>query len=187
MTIRRFFAPPAAFNEGTVSLGVGETRHLRDVLRLKAGDEVRIFDGEEKEFLCAVVDIKRSATTLDVLAEVEPPAPESDLELTIAAAVYKSDKLDLVVQKAVELGVATFSPIVTLRGELKLRDALKRTDRWRKIALEATKQCERSRVMSVEEPVLFSDYFAEVDKASGLLVMFSEKDGKPIPTTPNAH
>jgi 16S rRNA (uracil1498-N3)-methyltransferase len=60
---------------------------------------------------------------LKLIGEVEPAAPESRLELTLAAAVYKSDKLDLVIQKAVELGVSNFIPVISFRSEAKLRDA----------------------------------------------------------------
>jgi len=179
--MRRFYAAPVQFAGETVTLNLEETRHLRDVLRLHAGDEAQVFDGEGREFLCKIVKIGKSAAELQTLREIKPAAPESDLELTLAAAVYKNDKFDLVVQKAVELGVASIAPIVTLRSEAKLRDAVKRTERWRKIALEATKQCERARIMAVDEPVSFEDFVARADPKSRLLLMFSEKDGKGVP------
>lgn len=179
--MRRFFAPPEHFNAETVQLSTEETRHLRDVLRLKAGDEAHVFDGDGGEFLCVITEVRRSAATLRVLDKVEPTAPESDLDLTLAASVYKSDKLDLVVQKAVELGVSRFSPIVTFRGEVKLRDTAKRTERWRKIALEATKQCERARVMRVDEIATLEDYIASAGADSDLRLIFSEKGGAAIP------
>ena len=179
--MRRFYAPPEQFVGDTVTLSAEETRHLRDVLRLHAGDEARLFDGEGCEFLCKIAKVGKSAAELQTLREIEPAAPESDLDLRLAAAVYKNDKFDLVVQKAVELGVARISPLVTLRSEAKLRDAVKRTERWRKIALEATKQCERARIMAIDEPMSFEDFVAGVDPKSGLLLMFSEKEGKGIP------
>ena len=179
--MRRFYAPPGQFAAGTVQLTEEETRHLRDVLRMKAGDEAQIFDGEGHEYLARVVSVGKRESQLEIIREIEPPAPESDLELTLAASVYKNDKFDLVVQKAVELGVARISPIVTFRSETKLQAALKRTDRWRKIALEATKQCERAKVMSVDAPVEFDELVSRTDSNSGLLLMFSEIDGKGIP------
>ncbi len=178
--MRRFYAPLEQFQEKQVSLSAEETRHLRDVLRLKIGDEVRTFDGDGREFLCVITEVGKSAADLQVLKEIEPSAPESAIELTLAAAVYKNDKLDLVVQKAVELGVTSLIPVVTFRSEVKLRDTTKRTDRWRKIALEATKQCERARVMSVADPVSFEDFIASGNSATGLKLMFSEKSGAGI-------
>ena len=179
--MRRFFAPPAQIDGRTVTLSREETRHLKQVLRLKAGDRVEVFDGEGREYLCEISDVTKSGAALEVIEEREPAAPESLLDLTLAVSIYKNDKLDLVVQKAVELGVTKLELLVTSRGEIKFRDAGKRTDRFRKIAMEATKQCERAKVMVVEEPVTFEDYLSRVDN-SRVLLMFSEKGGDAIPT-----
>jgi 16S rRNA (uracil1498-N3)-methyltransferase len=181
--MRRFFAPPEHFNAENVTLSADETRHLRDVLRLKSGDEAQVFDGDGGEYLCVITEVRKSAAILRILDRIEPTAPESVLDLTLAASIYKSDKLDLVVQKAVELGVSRFSPIVTFRGEVKLRDTAKRTERWRKIALEATKQCERAKVMQIDEIVTLEDYVASVSSDPGLRLIFSEKGGGAIPAT----
>jgi 16S rRNA (uracil1498-N3)-methyltransferase len=183
MTVRRFFAAPAQFDNGVVTFDFEETRHLRDVLRLKPGDEVHVFDGEGREFQCTITSVEKKASKLEVVREIDPSAPESSLEITLAVSAYKSDKLDLVVQKAVELGVARFSPIVTARGEVRLNDTQKRIERWRKIAMEATKQCERARVMTVDEPLEFEGFVDAVDRDSGLLLMFSEKGGDGMPNT----
>lgn len=181
MTVRRFFAAPAQFDKGVVTLDAEETRHLRDVLRLKAGDEVQVFDGERREFRCSIIEVQKKSTSLSIIEEIEPTAPESPVEIHLAVSAYKSDKLDLVVQKAVELGVASLSPIVTARGEVKLHDTLKRTERWRKIAMEATKQCERARAMTVNEPVTFESFVTAMDRDSGRRFMFSEKGGEGLP------
>ena len=119
---------------------------------------------------------------MNLIGEIEPSAPESGLDITLAATVYKSDKVDLVVQKAVELGVASFIPIISFRGEVKLRDAAKRVVRWQKIALEATKQCERARIMTVGEPVPVGDFVGRAN--DGLKFLFSEKDGGGFSASP---
>ncbi len=177
--MRRFYASPEEFADDVVRLGSEETRHLRDVLRLRAGDEVRVFDGIGGEFHARVIEIGKTSTQLQILEGVEPSASESGLDLTLAVSAYKSDKLDLVVPKAVELGVTRFVPIVSFRSEVKLSDTLRRAERWRKIALEATKQCERARIMTIAEPLKFEDFISAAD--DGLLLMFSEKDGRGIP------
>src|SRR5688572_21397687 len=153
--MRRFYAPREQFHEQTIALTTEETRHLRDVLRMKPGDEAQVFDGEGHEFFTTITSIGKRETILHVVRQIEAPAPESPLDLMIAASVYKNDKYDLVVQKAVELGVSRISPIVSLRSEAKLEATMKRTERWRKIALEATKQCERAKVMTIDEPITF--------------------------------
>ena len=179
--MRRFYAPVEQFDDASVKLSTEETRHLRDVLRLTTGDRVQIFNGEGLEFLAEITSVGKRETLLKIIDEISAPAPESKLDLTIAASVYKNDKFDLVIQKAVELGVARISPIVTFRSESKIDAALNRIDRWRKIALEATKQCERARIMTIEEPVPFEVFLSGLTDESGELLMFSEKDGRAIP------
>lgn len=181
MTRRRFHAPPDAFNlkELTITLGSDEARHLRDVLRLKAGDEVYVFDGRGREFRCAVSTSKRDAAELRIEAEVEPAKPESQLQLNLCVALLKGEKFDLVVQKATELGVKKITPLITRYADVHLRDAAdgtKRVARWQRIAVEAAKQSGRAFVPEISLPVRFE---AALD-VDGLAVMFSEREGESL-------
>src|ERR1044072_5810564 len=137
MTRRRFHAPPNAFTQTSVTLTADEARHLRDVLRLKAGDEVYVFDGRGREFRCSVLHAKRDAAELRIEEEIEPAKPESQLQLNLCVALLKGEKFDLVVQKATELGVTRVTPIITRYADIHLRDesdAAKRVSRWQRIA-----------------------------------------------------
>lgn len=173
--MRRFFAQPDQFNESDVVLDAGETRHLRDVLRLKAGENVRVFDGEGREFECRIESIEKKESSLRIVNEVPPSASESPLDLTLAASLLKGDKFDVVVQKGVELGVNHLIPMITGRCDVKLKGDGKRVERWRKIALEATKQCGRARLMTISEVTGLTD-FINSDR-SLKTVLFSERDG----------
>lgn len=173
--MHRFFAQPEYFAAGTVELGADETRHLRDVLRLGVGDEVTVFDGEGHEVRAAVTGVEKKSTFLAVIEEVVPASPESPLEVTLAATVLNSEKYDLIIQKSVELGVARLVPIHTIRCDVKLKDAARRLGRWRRIALEATKQCGRAKLMHIAEPMEFTDLINE--EPEGRIIMFSERDG----------
>src|SRR5678816_346966 len=179
MTRRRFHAPPTAFTQTTVTLTADEARHLRDVLRLKAGDEVYVFDGRGREFRCSVSNTKAE---LRIESEVEPAKPESQLQLNLCVALLKGEKFDLVVQKATELGVRRVTPLITRYADIHLRDqsdAAKRVARWQRIALEAAKQSGRAFVPEIGLPVAFNEL-----KANGLGVMFSERDGESLETLP---
>lgn len=170
--MRRFYAAPDQFNEGIVTLDGEEVRHLRDVLRLRTGDEVRVFDGAGREFACRIESIRKRDAELAVINEVEPASPESALDLTLAAALLKGEKFELVVQKAVELGVNTLIPLQTVRCDVKPGNAEKRLERWRKIALEAAKQSGRARLMKIGE---IAELKSVLDPGC---VLFSERDGK---------
>lgn len=183
MTRRRFFSTPEQFapDGSTVTLGLEEARHLRDVLRLNRGDEVFVFDGEGKEFRCVVEESGRSKTTLGVVGEVEAARPESSLQLTLAVALLKGEKFDLVVQKATELGASRIVPVVTKHADVRLRDeadVTRRVARWQRIALEACKQSGRARVPEIDAPVACESLIESVPSDAGeWRVMFAERDG----------
>jgi 16S rRNA (uracil1498-N3)-methyltransferase len=184
MTRRRFFAPPEKFalDGSTVRLAEDEARHLRDVLRLERGDEVFVFDGEGREFRCRVEESGRGKATLLVSGEVRPSRPESSLGLTLAIALLKGEKFDLVVQKATELGVWRITPVITKLADVRLRteaDGARRVARWQRIALEACKQSGRARIPLVDAPVLCSSLIesAPSDDVEAWRVMFAERDG----------
>lgn len=172
--MRRFYTPIEQFQADTILLLSEETRHLRDVLRLREADKIAVFDGGGGEFLCEIQAIEKKQTVLKILEEITPAAPESDLDFTLAVALLKGEKFDLVVQKAVELGVTKLVPLNTTRADVKLKDAEKKTERWRKIALEACKQSGRARLMSVENPFDFGKF---IKTADGAKILFAERDG----------
>lgn len=195
--MHRFYCPEAGSDGESIELGPDETRHLRDVLRIKSGETIRVFDGLGREFECTVETVgKRSATAL-VINETEPSSPESPLDLTLAVGLIPGDKFDLAVQKAVELGVRRFIPMSTHRSEIKAKDARRRVERWQKIAFEAAKQCGRARLMSVDEPkefdeiirgetghdgkILFSEEgtgsFSRIEPAGKMIVLIGPKGG----------
>ena len=165
-----------------MTLSEEESRHLRDVLRLRAGDEARVFDGEGREYACVVAEAggRRGAARLEVRGPAEPPSPESPLRLTLAVALLKGEKFDLVVQKATELGVTLVAPVSTKRSDVRLRDerdAVKRVERWRRLALEAAKQSGRARVPEVAAPRDFETFVSGEPYADSPRVLFAERGG----------
>jgi 16S rRNA (uracil1498-N3)-methyltransferase len=188
MTRRRFYAPPSAFsaNRESVTLTSDEARHLREVLRLKAGDEAYVFNGAGEEFHCRIEESGRDSAILNIMAAVPPARPESPLSLTLAVALLKGEKFDLVVQKATELGVKRVVPVVTRLADIRLRDesdAGKRVARWQRIALEAAKQSGRAVVPAVMNPITFAELMATDNAGEGegsARFMFSERDGQSL-------
>src|SRR2546430_4359392 len=181
MTRRRFYAPPKTFSDDAkcATLGAEETRHLRDVLRLKSGDEVYVFDGAGREVRGLVQSVTRDSSEISVGDEVEPARPESPLNLTLAVALLKGEKFDLIVQKMTELGIVRVIPVINARADVKIRsdvDAARKLIRWRRITVEASKQCGRARLMDIEDPTVFHD-FVERPTGDELRLMFSERAG----------
>jgi len=191
MTRKRFYAPSAVGSPPEIlTLTLDESRHLRDVLRLKKGDEVFIFNGKGREFKCTVDELSRHSAKVRVNAEVQASRPESPLELTLALALLKGEKFDLVVQKVTELGVARILPVMTTLADIRLRDASdgsKRVLRWRRIAVEAAKQSGRARVPEIDQPLSFGSLLAETTKDDEQRkFLFSERGGDSLAETSTA-
>jgi 16S rRNA (uracil1498-N3)-methyltransferase len=193
--MRRFYAPPESFSDdgARISLSQEESRHLTSVLRLAANDEVRVFDGEGREFLCVVMAAtdrsKSRKAVLEVRARMEPPCAESWLEMTLCVALLKGEKFETVVQKATELGVARIVPVETARADVKLArgsraaETSKRVERWRRIAVEASKQSGRARLPLIDAPQSLADVLKRESGSVGTetatqRLMFAERGGR---------
>ena len=146
--------------------------HASRVLRLREEDAVVLFSGAGGEYAARIVRISRNAVEVEVGA-FAPVERESPLAVTLVQGISAGDRMDLTIQKAVELGVATLVPLQTVRGDVKIKDVEKRMDRWRRIVLEATKQCGRSRLMRIADPTAFDLKFAGTKHT----VLFSERGG----------
>ncbi|HMS40505.1 MAG TPA: RsmE family RNA methyltransferase [Pyrinomonadaceae bacterium] len=175
--MRRFYVSSESFFNHRIKLSLEESKHLREVLRLRAGDEVSVFDGKGKEFSCLVAEVgaKRDSSVLRILREIPPTSPESDLDLTLGVAILKGEKFDLVVQKCVELGVTKLVPISTKRADAKTI----RLERWQKIAVEAAKQSGRAKLMQIAELIDFTEF---IETANGAKILFSERNGENFST-----
>lgn len=182
MTRRRFYAPPSAIDQTLqiVNLDKAEARHLTSVLRLHPGDEVFVFDGIGHEFRCRVTETTGKTGALALAEAVAPARPESPLQLSLAVALLKGEKFDLIVQKATELGVTTIIPVLTARSDVRLPSstaASSRVERWNRLAMEAAKQSGRARVPACESPRLFTDFIAMPLANDAARLMFTERGG----------
>ena len=176
--MRRFYSPNADPETGTAVLSAEEADHLKVVLRMGPGDQIAVFDGEGFEYICEIGELAKRGAELKIISKVEPNRPESLLHLTLAASLLKSDRFELVIQKSVELGVSRLIPIITHRCESDAKRSEKKMVRWRKIIIEASKQCGRAKLMELCD----ADSFDKAAKSTqGPGIIFSEKNGEDLP------
>ena len=144
------FHVKAAAPGARVDLPEHGAHHAREVLRLRKGTAVRVFDGVGAEFDAVLEEVSRRTVSARLGRPVEP-RPESSLRLVLAVSPLKGDRMELVVQKATELGVAELWPVVTDRTDAAARPALhgSRTERWERVASGAAEQCGRAVVPRV--------------------------------------
>jgi 16S rRNA (uracil1498-N3)-methyltransferase len=178
--MRRFYLPEIDGESGRAVLEGTEHHHARNVLRLEPGDEISVLDGRGREFICRIDSIDKKRTELTIVREARASAPESPLDLTLAAVAVPGDKYDLIIQKAVELGVTTFVPLTSARCELKLKEVVKKLERWQRIILDASKQCGRAKLMELAGPNEVCG-FINACPADHLRIFFSERDGGTFP------
>lgn len=196
MSRPRFYAPPTEITGSVITLGPAESHHLSRVLRLRAGDRVSVFDGLGAEYSCRITNSSGNRALLDIVGQLTDEV-ESPLHLTLAQALAKGEKFDFIVQKATELGVRRIVPIVTDQSDVRLADerAGRRLERWRRVALEALKQCGRRLLVQLEAPLSFTEFLhcenPRSDRSPGiespLMLAFTEEGGAPLDLVLSLH
>ena len=143
-----------------------EAHHARDVLRLKRGDKVTVFNGLGREVRAEIIEIDGDQVRLRTLQETRtPPLP---CRIVLAQAIPKGKNMDLIVQKAVEIGAAEIFPLISERTivDLDKKEAAQKQSKWRQIAIEAAKQCGQNWLPEVHLPRKLKAFFDDV--ATGL-------------------
>ena len=178
MSLPRFHVAGAAPGS-RIALPEHAAHHAREVLRLRAGSEVRIFDGEGAEFEATLDSVTRQGVTARLGGLAVPSCPESPLRIVLALPPLKGDRMETVIQKATELGVAEVRPVVTARTDAAGRPALhgSRQERWEKVASGAAEQCGRA-VVPVIHPTTTLDGLLAVP-FDGRRLLFLETPGQP--------
>lgn len=150
MTFPRFFCPEPLLAGGRLALPENAARHAARVLRLTAGASIALFDGRGGEYAARIASVRKDEVVAEVLdwCDVER---ESPLPVRLVQALQAGDKMDLTVQKAVELGVAAIQPVASRRSVVRLdgERALRRVEHWRGVAASTCEQCGRNRPPAV--------------------------------------
>ena len=141
-----------------VTLEGTEAHHLLHVMRAQAGDEITLFDGSGREAVACVERTARSSVEIAV-QQIEHVNRELPVEITIGVALPKGDRQKWLVEKAVEVGVASLVPLTTARSVAQPTG--KAIQRLRRQVIEASKQCGRNRLMSISEPQAFHEWIAQ--------------------------
>lgn len=175
MSLHRFYLPPEQWSADSPTLGPEDSHHCADVLRLETGDRVTLFDGESSVAEAVLTEVHRKHCRVRIGEKtLTPPLRAS---ITLAQAVPKGKNMDLILQKAVELGASAIAPLLTRRTVVRLdrEEAARKQERWQQIALEACKQCGRNQVPAVSQPLALEEFLREPRR--GLLLLASLQPG----------
>ena len=179
MAFRRFYLESKPGGD-IAHLEGDEAHHARDVIRLKAGDEALLFDGSGVEYHARVESMQREKVTFRILG-ISRTDPASPVHLVTACSVVKPKAMDLLVQKCTELGVTELWPCVSARTSIKvsLGDESK-AEKWRRVAIEAAKQCGRNTLPTIRPVASFRDVLKAACEAELKLLLSLEAGSRPL-------
>ena len=175
--MHRFFAEPGQIGEKEIVITGADVNHIRNVLRMRTGEEVLIADGRGAEYRCKLTDLGENEVRAQILWKLDGNA-ELASAVTLFQGLPKSDKMDLIVQKCVELGVDRIVPVSTKRAVVKL-DAKKeetRLKRWNTISESAAKQSGRGVIPEVSGVMSFGKALEEAKKLDVLLIPYERAE-----------
>ena len=157
--MHHFFVEPSQIQGNHIFIDGPDVNHIRNVLRMNPGEEVNVTDGSgEKVYRCAIASIGEDKVELNIMWAQEK-GMELPSKIYLFQGLPKSDKMELIIQKAVELGVYEIIPMTTARAVVKLdqKKAAAKVKRWQAISESAAKQSKRLLIPEVKEPVKFSE------------------------------
>jgi 16S rRNA (uracil1498-N3)-methyltransferase len=164
--MHRFYIPPENWDPDTLALTGSEAHHARDVLRMKRGEKLVLFNGSGHEITAEIVDPGGSEIRLQKLHEAETPPLRC--RIVLGQAIPKTKNMELIVQKAVEIGAAEIAPIISDRTIVQVdsESAVQKQSKWKQIAIEAAKQCGQNWLPHVHLPRKLAEFFSAAPEES---------------------
>jgi len=178
--MRLFFIDPSAAAKPLVTIKGSEAHHIKNVLRLKPGDHLKLFDGTGYEYQAVIARIDAEKVEAEIQRRLQP-SENPGARITVAQAFLKEKKMDDLVRKLSELGVAGWIPFFSQRAIPRPDKArlAARTQRWQRIAVEALKQCRRKNVLEIQEALSFEEVLALANPFD-LKIIFWENEAAPL-------
>lgn len=174
--MHRFYIPSEKWNLDHLELGADEAHHCLNVLRMKPGERAVVFNGKGVEATVEIGEGTKNGVPLKALHHAKSPALAC--EVTLGQAIPKGKNMDLIVQKATELGVAAIAPLLSERTVIQCDgdDAAKKQQKWQEVVIEAAKQCGQNWLPKVHAPKSPKDFFADGQRFDLMLIASLQAD-----------
>ncbi len=174
--MHKFFTPMELFTDTHATIIGEDVKHIYRVLRVTQGEKVVVNNLNGEEFLGEVEDVNKQEVSIKILEKLDINN-ESNLNITLFQGLPKASKMDLIVQKCVELGINKIVPTITHRVDIKLKGEFKKLDRLNKIAQEASKQSKRTIIPTVENPIEFTNAIKSMEDLDLIVVPYENATG----------
>ena len=174
-----FFVAPEQIGEKEIWIEGSDVNHIRNVLRMTPGEKITVSSGADgKEYFCEIRRLQEDQVIAEILEQKEASS-ELPSKLALFQGLPKSDKMELIIQKAVELGAARVVPVAMSRCvvQLNAKDGAKKQERWQKIAREACKQSGRCQMMAVDAPIAFPALLTALKTHEAAIVPWEDARG----------
>jgi 16S rRNA (uracil1498-N3)-methyltransferase len=152
--MQRFFVEPSNMSNDKIALSLEQAHQIRDVLRLKVGDDITVLDNMGWEYSVRLSSTERNKAVGDII-EKRPATGEPKVHITLFQAMPAHEKFELVLQKCTEVGVCEFVPVITQRSIVRGTTGQNKIVRWRRIITEASEQSGRGRIPELRQPIKF--------------------------------
>ena len=178
--MRYFFIEPSEVSGSTSIITGSDARHIKTVLRLKPGDKIGLYDGRGFEYRAEIIAFSPESINVSI-TDSFPSTAESPVQIVIAQAFLKEKKMDGLVRQLSELGITKWIPFFAERSVSRpdKKQISTRTQRWKKIAKEALKQCKRGRIIEIGETVSFEEMLG-LGESCDLKIVFWESEFKSV-------
>lgn len=162
MRTPRIYHPETIHQLGVIALSEDAANHIGRVLRMQEGQPVLLFDGSGAEFPAVIASVSKKSVDVELIERIERSS-ESPLDLHLGQVVSRGDKMEFTIQKSVELGVNTITPLISERCGVKLDQKRfeKKLEQWQKIAISACEQCGRNTVPEIRPIMKLEQWCAE--------------------------
>ena len=174
----RFFVEPSAINDGCISIEGQDAHHIKNVLRMKLGDEIYISCGDEWEYACEISELTGKRVVASI-TDIQKTGRELKSKITLYQCMPKKDKFEQIIQKAVELGAYEIVPVISSRCVVKLKGekSASKGERWNSIASAAAKQAKRLIEPVVHSPISFEEAVRSAAQKDAAFIPYERADG----------
>ena len=186
--MHRFFISPNHWSLDNLVLDEAETHHAVDVLRIQQGERAVVFNGQGVEATVEVVSVSKRAVQLRALQHAK--TPPLTCRITLGQAIPKGKNMDLIVQKATELGAAAIVPLLSERTVVQVdseEETARKQEKWQAIAIEAAKQCGQNWLPTVAAPVTPKGFFNAGHRFDLMLIASLQPDARHLKTVLAEH
>ena len=174
-----FFVAPENVSEDTILISGSDVNHIKNVMRMKAGDVLNVSDGTGFTYACELLGFEEDGICLKILSR-EFSGSELKTKISLFQGLPKKDKMELIIQKAVELGVYEIYPVINERTIVKIdeKKIKSKVERWNKISEAAAKQSGRAIIPVIHEPIKFNKALTlATEKCNTVLIPYENADG----------